>query len=91
MTRDYVYDQGFAEERKRIAGLVDVRGEGRARIIDSSSPGFGFFRLSFESLKSALVDASMLTAEEADAASARLGENMRVHTPIMMAGIGRRG
>jgi hypothetical protein len=60
MTRDYVYDQGFAEERKRIAGLVDVRG-GRARIIDSSSPGFGFFRLSFESLKSALVDASMLT------------------------------
>jgi hypothetical protein len=33
----------------------------------------------------------MLTAEEADAASARLGENMRVYTPIMMAGIGRGG
>ena len=72
------------------AGLADVRGEGRARIIDSSFAGFDFFRLSFESLKSALVDAGMLTAEEADATSARFGEDMRVYTPIMMAGIGRR-
>jgi hypothetical protein len=32
----------------------------------------------------------MLTAEEADATSARFGEDMRVYTPIMMAGIGRR-
>jgi len=73
------------------AGLTDVRGEGRARIIDSSSPGVDFFRLSFESLKGALVDAGLITAEEADAVSARLRENMRVYTPIMMAGIGRRG
>jgi SAM-dependent methyltransferase len=72
------------------AGLTDVRGEGRARIIDSSFAGFDFFRLSFESLKNALVDAGMLTAEEADATSARFGEDMRVYTPIMMAGIGRR-
>jgi SAM-dependent methyltransferase len=72
------------------AGLTDVRGEGRARIIDSNSPGFDFFRLSFESLKSALVDAGRFTGEEADAMSARLRENMRVYTPIMMAGIGRR-
>lgn len=72
------------------AGMTNVRGEGRARIIDSRSPGFDFFRLSFESLKSALVDAGMLTSEEADVASARLGENTRVYTPIMMAGIGRR-
>jgi hypothetical protein len=35
------------------AGLADVRGEGRARVIDSSSPGFDFFRLSFESLRDA--------------------------------------
>jgi SAM-dependent methyltransferase len=73
-----------------VAGLTDIRGEGRARIIDSSFAGFDFFRLTFESLKNALVDAGMLTTEEADAASARFGEDMRVYTPIMMAGIGRR-
>jgi SAM-dependent methyltransferase len=72
------------------AGFTDVRGEGRARIIDSTSPGFDFFRLSFESLKGAVVDAGLLSAEEAEAASARFGEEMRVWTPLMMAGIGRR-
>jgi SAM-dependent methyltransferase len=72
------------------AGFTDVRGEGRVRIIDSTSPGFDFFRLSFESLKGAVVDAGLLSAEEAEAASARLGEDMRVWTPLMMAGIGRR-
>lgn len=73
------------------AGLTDVRGEGRARVIDSSSPGFDFFRLSFESLRGAVVDAGLISAEEADAAAARFGEDIRVFTPIMMAGIGRRG
>lgn len=72
------------------AGFTDVRGEGRVRIIDSTSPGFDFFRLSFESLKGAVVDAGLLSAEEADAASARFGEDMRVWTPLMMAGVGRR-
>jgi SAM-dependent methyltransferase len=72
------------------AGFVDVRGEGRVRIIDSTSPGFDFFRLSFESLRGAVVEAGMLSAEEAEAASARFGEEMRVWTPLMMAGIGRR-
>jgi SAM-dependent methyltransferase len=72
------------------AGLVDVRGEGRVRVIDSSSPGFDFFRLSFESLRGILVDGGLLTAADADAAAARFGEQMRVTTPLMMAGIGRR-
>lgn len=72
------------------AGFIDVRGEGRLRVIDSNSPGFDFFRLSFESLKGALVDAAMISADEAEGASARFGENMRVFTPVMMAGIGRR-
>jgi SAM-dependent methyltransferase len=72
------------------AGLVDVRGEGRARVIDSSSPGFDFFRLSFESLRDTLVDGGRITAEEADAAAARFGEQIRVITPLLMAGIGRR-
>jgi len=72
------------------AGLTDVRGEGRARVIDSSSPGFDFFRLSFESLRGAIVDAGLISDEDADATAARFGETMRVVTPLMMAGIGRR-
>jgi SAM-dependent methyltransferase len=72
------------------AGLTDVRGEGRARVIDSSSPGFEFFRLSFESVRGALVDAGLISAEDADAATARFGEQVRLVTPLMVAGIGRR-
>jgi SAM-dependent methyltransferase len=72
------------------AGLTDIRGEGRARLIDSTSPGFDFFRLSFESLRGAVVDAGLLSAEEADAASGGFAQNVRFLTPMMMAGIGRR-
>jgi 2-polyprenyl-3-methyl-5-hydroxy-6-metoxy-1,4-benzoquinol methylase len=72
------------------AGLIDVRGEGRARLIDSTSPGFDFFRLSFESLRSGIVDTGLLSSEEADAASARFSESVRVFSPMMVAGIGRR-
>lgn len=72
------------------AGLSDVRGQGRAHIIDSRSPGFGFFKLSFESLRGAIVDAGLLSVEDADAAAARFHEERRVLTPTMMAGIGRR-
>jgi SAM-dependent methyltransferase len=72
------------------AGLTDVRGEGRARVIDSNSPGFDFFRLSFESLRGAVVDAGLISPEEADEAAARFGDSVRLFTPIMMAGIGRR-
>lgn len=73
------------------AGLADVRGEGRARVIDSSSPGFDFFRLSFESVRDAVVDAGLLSPDDAHAAAARFGETRRVLTPLMMAGIGRLG
>lgn len=72
------------------AGLTEVRGEGRSRVIDSSSPGFDFSRLSFESLRHTLVKAGVLSAEDADAAAARYAEDRRVVTPVMMAGIGRR-
>ncbi len=72
------------------AGLTDVRGEGRALIIDSRSPGFDFFRLSFESLRDAVVDAGLLPREDADAATAAFNEDRRLQTPLMMAGIGRR-
>ena len=61
--------------------LTEVRGEGRVRIVDSNSPGFDFFRLTFESLRGAVVDSGLLSAEDAEAASARFGEEpARVHT-----------
>ncbi|MGH7734377.1 MAG: class I SAM-dependent methyltransferase, partial [Gemmatimonadales bacterium] len=72
------------------AGLTDVRGEGRALVIDSGSPGFDFFSLSFESVRDAVVDAGLLSRDDADAAAARLTEGMRMLTPMMVAGIGRR-
>ncbi|OBJ49203.1 bifunctional 2-polyprenyl-6-hydroxyphenol methylase/3-demethylubiquinol 3-O-methyltransferase UbiG [Mycobacterium sp. 1423905.2] len=72
------------------AGLNEVRGEGRCCVIDSSTPGFEFFRLSFESLRSVVVDAGLLSAADADAVAARFDEDIRILTPIMMAGIGRR-
>jgi hypothetical protein len=46
--------------------------------------------LSFESLRSAVVDAGLISQADADAAAARFGDDIRVFTPIMMAGIGRR-
>jgi len=72
------------------AGLTDIRGEGRARLIDSTSPGFDFFRLSFESLRGAVVAAGLLSAEEAEAAAGGFDGHCRLLTPMMMAGIGRR-
>lgn len=73
------------------AGLIDVRGEGRTRIIHASRPGFDFFRLSIESLRHRAVEAAVLSEEDSEAASERLGDpQMRVYTPVMMAGIGRR-
>jgi SAM-dependent methyltransferase len=72
------------------AGLTDIRGEGRARLIDSTSPGFDFFRLSFESLRRAVVDAGLLSAQEADAAAGGFDGDGRLLTPMMIAGIGRR-
>lgn len=71
-------------------GLTDVRGEGRFRIIDSRSPGFDFFRLSFASLRDALVGAGVISGEEAAATAARFAQDIRLSTPLMVAAIGRR-
>jgi SAM-dependent methyltransferase len=73
------------------AGLTDVRGEARARVIDASSPGYPFFRLSFEALKPQLVEAGRLTQERADEASEQIGaDDVRLITPLLVAGIGRK-
>jgi 2-polyprenyl-3-methyl-5-hydroxy-6-metoxy-1,4-benzoquinol methylase len=73
------------------AGFSDVRGEGRTRIIDAHSPGFDFFKLSFESIRDTVVEAGALGKDDADATAARFDDKtMRIFTPIVMAGIGRR-
>ncbi|GLE52778.1 methyltransferase domain-containing protein [Mycobacterium montefiorense] len=73
------------------AGLTDVRGEGRTRIIDAQSPGFEFFKLSFENIREQVVATGALTVADADATAARFADqSMRIFTPIVMAGIGRR-
>jgi hypothetical protein len=59
-------------------------------MIDSSTPGFSSFKHSFESLRGGIVDAGLLSVEDADAVAARFGEEVRVLTPMMMAVIGRR-
>jgi SAM-dependent methyltransferase len=95
---EFMADAGFSPRYGREvtsdladAGLVDVRGEARARVIDSADPGFAFFRLSFESLKPAVVASGRLSAEEAEEASRALAApGVRVITPQMIAGIGRR-
>ncbi|AGB22704.1 hypothetical protein Mycsm_02362 [Mycobacterium sp. JS623] len=53
--------------------------------------GCDFFRLTFESLREAVVKAGYLSAERAEAAASVFQENRRLLTPMMMAGIGRRG
>ena len=94
---DFMTTAGFERDYGRrvvsdmeAAGLTDMRGEGRARLIDSTSPGFDFFRLSFESLREAIVKAGLLSAEQAEAAATVFEEDRRLLTPMMMAGIGRR-
>ena len=78
---------GDFEER----GLVDVRCEGRLRTIDARDPGFPFFKLSFEALREAVVDAGRLTAAEASEVSTRLERpDARIITPALIAAVGRR-
>lgn len=78
---------GFEDQDPQFDRVTE---SGRARVIDSRSPGFDFFRLSFESLRNAIVDTGVLSADDADAAAARFSEDRRLLTPMMMAGIGRR-
>jgi SAM-dependent methyltransferase len=94
---DFMTAAGFERDYGRrvvsdmaAAGLTEIRGEGRARLIDPTSPGFDFFRLSFESLREAIVKAGLISAEQAAEATTVFGEDRRLLTPMMMAGIGRR-
>jgi SAM-dependent methyltransferase len=95
---DFMAEAGFEANYGRQvvldladAGFTEVRGEARARVIDAASPGFPFFHLSFEALKPQLVATGRLTQERADEASAQIGaDDVRLLTPLLVAGIGRK-
>ena len=71
-------------------GLVDVRGEGRSLVIDGSHPGFAFFRLSFEQLAPAALDAGYMTVDDAAVVGEKLqAGTQRIITPTLVAAIGR--
>jgi hypothetical protein len=73
------------------AGLHPVSCEGRALVLDQHSPGFDFFRLSFESQRPAMVEGGHLSAADAELATRSLSHpGTRLLTPSMMAGCGRR-
>jgi SAM-dependent methyltransferase len=93
---DFMAAAGFDREygRKVVGalaqrGLSDVHGEGRSLIIDNTHPGFEFFRLSFEQLAPAAIEAGLMTAEGAAVVGKRLLEGgRRIITPTLVAGIG---
>ena len=73
------------------AGLEDVHGEGRQLVVDEVHPGFAFFRLSFEALKGGAIAAGTIEPGDADAFAERLATGgLRVITPVVVAGYGRR-
>jgi SAM-dependent methyltransferase len=73
------------------AGLQRIEGRGRSLIIDSSHPGFAFFRLSFDQLAPQAVQAGLLASDEALVVAERLRSGrLRVITPTLVTAIGRR-
>ncbi len=73
------------------AGLHRIEGRGRSLIIDSSHPGFAFFRLSFDQLAPQAVQAGLLSSDDADVVGERLRSSaLRVITPTLVAAIGHR-
>jgi SAM-dependent methyltransferase len=72
-------------------GLVDVHGEGRSLVIDASHPGFAFFRLSFEQMAPATVQAGLLSEADVTALRARFeSDDTRIITPTLVAAAGRK-
>ncbi|WP_232001385.1 bifunctional 2-polyprenyl-6-hydroxyphenol methylase/3-demethylubiquinol 3-O-methyltransferase UbiG [Mycobacterium sp. 1165178.9] len=73
------------------AGLVVVGGQGSVQIIDSACPGFDFFELTIRSMLQPVVEVGAVCELDADAAIARLDrKDLRLHTPMMVTGIGQR-
>lgn len=73
------------------AGLASVAGAGRSVVVDSTHPGYNFFRLSFEQLAPAAERAGLITAQDVRDFRARLNSGgPRVISPTLIAGTGHR-
>jgi SAM-dependent methyltransferase len=72
-------------------GLVGVHAEGRSLVIDADHPGYAFFRLSFEQLAPATVQAGLLSQTDVDAVRERFESgDTRIITPTLVAAVGRK-
>jgi hypothetical protein len=72
-------------------GLDAVTGSGRSYVIDSSHPGYAFFRLSFEQLAPQAVQAGIIPEQDAAVVGERLRTGgLRVITPTLIAATGTR-
>jgi SAM-dependent methyltransferase len=70
-------------------GLDDVHGDGRSMVIDHTHPGFAFFRLSFEQLAPAAIEAGLMTVEDASVVGDRLRDGrLRIITPTLVSAVG---
>jgi SAM-dependent methyltransferase len=71
-------------------GLDAVHGVGRSMVIDDTHPGFAFFRLSFDQLAPAAIEAGLMTVDDASVVGDRLRDGgPRIITPTLVAAIGR--
>lgn len=71
-------------------GLTGLCGEGRSLVIDDSHPGYAFFQLSFEQLAGTAIESGVMTEDDAATARERFRTGgRRLHTPALVAGVGR--
>jgi SAM-dependent methyltransferase len=72
-------------------GLEEVRGEGRALVIDQTHPGFAFFQLSFDQLAPLAVQSGAMREDDVAVMAQGLAQGgRRLITPTMVAALGRR-
>jgi hypothetical protein len=80
-SRDYLYGGDYAQERDRLAGIEALWDPGSRSVLGELGVGTGWRCL----------EVGVLAAADADATAARFADpSMRIFTPIVMAGIGRR-
>ncbi|OBH12937.1 bifunctional 2-polyprenyl-6-hydroxyphenol methylase/3-demethylubiquinol 3-O-methyltransferase UbiG [Mycobacterium sp. E1747] len=73
-------------------GLAVVGGRGSVQVIDGTCLGFDFFELTIRSMLQPAIDIGAVHEDDANAAIARLDDkDLRLYTPMMVAGIGRQG
>ena len=87
---DAYYGRKLLDELEAV-GLEDVEAEGRSRVYRGGSAGTEFSRLSLESLRGVVVEAGLVTDDEAEVALKGLGDPSNTFiSPTMTAAWGHR-